>query len=35
MKKLQMKMVWDINREKVMMAQERIQLVTQYILETF
>ena len=23
-------MVWDINREKVMMAQERIQLVTQY-----
>ena len=28
-------MVWDINREKVMMAQERIQLVTQYILEHF
>ncbi|MFR3256472.1 MAG: DEAD/DEAH box helicase family protein [Lachnospiraceae bacterium] len=28
-------MVWDINREKVMMAPERIQLVTQYILEHF
>ena len=28
-------MVWDINREKVMMAPERIQIVTQYILEHF
>lgn len=28
-------MVWDINREKVMMAPERIRLVTQYILEHF
>lgn len=28
-------MVWDINREKVMMAPERIQLVTQYILDNF
>ncbi len=25
-------MVWDINREKVMMAPERIRIVTQYIL---
>ena len=28
-------MVWDINREKVMMAPERIRMVTQYILEHF
>ena len=28
-------MVWDINREKVMMAPERIRIVTQYILEHF
>src|SRR5699024_9858062 len=28
-------MVWDINREKAMMAPERIQLVTHYILEHF
>ena len=28
-------MVWDINREKVMMAPERISLVTKYILEHF
>ena len=28
-------MVWDINREKVMMAPERIRLVTKYILEHF
>ncbi len=28
-------MVWDINREKVMMAPERIHIVTQYILEHF
>ena len=28
-------MVWDINREKVMMAPMRIRLVTQYILEHF
>ena len=28
-------MVWDINREKVMMAPERIRLVTQYILDHF
>ena len=28
-------MVWDINREKVMMAPERIQIVTQYILDHF
>ena len=28
-------MVWDINREKVMMAPKRIALVTQYILEHF
>ena len=28
-------MVWDINREKVMMAPERISLVTRYILEHF
>ena len=28
-------MVWDINREKVMMAPERIQIVTKYILEHF
>lgn len=28
-------MVWDINRERVMMAPERIRLVTQYILEHF
>ena len=26
-------MVWDINREKAMMAPKRIQLVTSYILE--
>ncbi len=28
-------MVWDINREKVMRAPERIRIVTQYILEHF
>jgi type I restriction enzyme, R subunit len=28
-------MVWDINREKVMMAPERIKLITQYILDHF
>ncbi len=28
-------MVWDINREKVMMAPERIKLITQYILNHF
>ena len=28
-------MVWDINREKVMMAPERIRLVTEYILDHF
>ena len=28
-------MVWDINREKVMMAPERIRIVTKYILEHF
>ena len=28
-------MVWDINREKAMMAPERIRLVTSYILEHF
>ena len=28
-------MVWDINREKAMMASKRITLVTQYILEHF
>lgn len=28
-------MVWDINREKAMMAQQRISLVTNYILEHF
>ena len=28
-------MVWDINREKAMMAPKRIQLVTSYILEHF
>lgn len=28
-------MVWDINREKAMMAPKRISLVTQYILERF
>lgn len=28
-------MVWDINREKVMMAPERIRIITQYILEHF
>jgi type I restriction enzyme, R subunit len=28
-------MVWDINREKAMMAPERIRLITQYILEHF
>ena len=28
-------MVWDINREKVMMAPERIQIITKYILEHF
>ena len=28
-------MVWDINREKAMMAPKRISLVTQYILEHF
>ena len=28
-------MVWDINREKAMMAPKRIELVTQYILEHF
>lgn len=28
-------MVWDINREKVMMSPERIRIVTQYILEHF
>lgn len=28
-------MVWDINREKVMMAPERIRKVTEYILEHF
>lgn len=28
-------MVWDINREKAMMAPERIRLVTKYILEHF
>lgn len=28
-------MVWDINREKAMMAPERIRLVTQYILNHF
>lgn len=28
-------MVWDINREKAMMAPERISLVTKYILEHF
>lgn len=28
-------MVWDINREKVMLAPERISLVTKYILEHF
>ncbi len=28
-------MVWDINREKVMMAPERISLITKYILEHF
>lgn len=28
-------MVWDINREKIMMAPERIQLVTKYILDHF
>lgn len=28
-------MVWDINREKVMMAPERISMVTKYILEHF
>ena len=28
-------MVWDIDREKVMMAKERISLVTKYILEHF
>lgn len=28
-------MVWDINREKAMMAPQRIALVTQYILEHF
>lgn len=28
-------MVWDINREKVMMAPERIRIVTQYIREHF
>ncbi len=28
-------MIWDINREKVMMAPKRISLVTQYILEHF
>lgn len=28
-------MVWDINREKLMMAPERIRIVTQYILEHF
>lgn len=28
-------MVWDINREKVMVAPERIRLVTKYILEHF
>ena len=28
-------MVWDINREKAMMAPQRISLVTKYILEHF
>ena len=28
-------MVWDINREKAMMAPKRIELITQYILEHF
>ncbi|MCT7818415.1 MAG: hypothetical protein N4R05_05105 [Lactobacillus iners] len=28
-------MVWDINREKAMMAPQRIKLVTKYILEHF
>lgn len=28
-------MVWDINREKIMMAPERIRLVTKYILDHF
>ncbi len=28
-------LVWDINREKVMMAPERISLITRYILEHF
>lgn len=28
-------MVWDINREKAMIAQQRISLVTNYILEHF
>ena len=28
-------MVWDINREKVMMAPERISLITKYVLEHF
>ncbi|MCI1751099.1 MAG: hypothetical protein LKI17_07240 [Megasphaera cerevisiae] len=28
-------MVWDINREKAMMAPKRVELVTRYILEHF
>ena len=28
-------MVWDINREKAMMAPKRIELVTKYILDHF